>query len=301
MDVSCCRLIMHYLRPTAAHLPTRPLHLTLLLFVAMMRIPTWVWRSNLGLHNAPLASRPHARCQRQSWDVQSVPRNGTRVKSFSLGVAPGPWTGLRRQGKCRCRGWGQKETLTAAWPMWCPACKNRGALMTLARFHSRVFSPLRVYEVWKSIRPGLDAPPPALSSPPSPPLPKSPVDCASWAEAFAQPDVWSCPVGNCLLLPRLRRQSMSSSGLLTGAAVLTLPAVAVEILFFLFSARKRWKRSSRGNKTPSILVNVKGPLCLHWYFTSEPFRRAQPSADASRWHRQKTADVSPPLRRRYSN
>lgn len=173
--------------------------------------------------------------------------------------------------------------------------------------HSRL-SPLQVYEVWKSIWPGLEVPPltPPLTT--SPPEPESPVNCASWAEAFAHPrrlilPCWQLPATPATpppvheqLWPIDRGGCVDSPGRCIGNIV-----VFLFVCFFLFSVRKRWKRFSPGKKTLSILVNVKGPLCLHWYFTSEPFRRAEPSADAPRWHRQKTAGVSPSLQRRCSN
>lgn len=142
--------------------------------------------------------------------------------------------------------------------------------MTLARFHHRVLSPLRVYEVWKSIWPGLEVPRQLalLSSPPIP----SRLLVLSWGLCSAR-------TFDPALLPTACRSRDSAAG--SWAAPAYWPQRLCWLsrplqwkycwFFFLFSARRRWKRFSSGNKTPSILVNVKGPLCLHWYFTSEPF------------------------------
>lgn len=103
----------------------------------------------------------------------------------------------------------------------------------------------------------------------------------SRVEAFCRASRLILPCRHCLLLLRCAAESMSSSGLLTGAIVLTLLADAAECFFFspiqFISVWKWWKRFSSGNKTMSILVNVKRPLCPYWYFTSEPFLQTQPS------------------------
>lgn len=255
LDVSCCRLIM-----CTSILPTHSLHLAL---AAMSQIPAWFRGSNLELHNAPPAAEPCARYNGQSRHVQSSARNGTKVKCFFPGCCTRSLDGpqaARRDWRRLFQQLGWRDAQHA----------KTGTLMTLARFHYRVLSPLRVYEVWKSIWPGLEVPC-QLALPSSPPVP-SRLRVLSWGLCSA----WTFDPA---LLPTACRSRDSAASSWAAPAYwpqrlcwLSRPLQWKYCWFFcLFSALRRWKRFSSGNKTLSILVNVKGPLCLHWYFTSEPF------------------------------
>lgn len=143
--------------------------------------------------------------------------------SWVLHKVPGPWAP-------DCEG-GLEENLTAARPTWGSACQNRRFNDSGTLPLSRPFSTLSLWsakEYLTGVGGALPARPPLLSSNPQ-----------SIARLELRPllssDVWSCPVTNYQPLPRLHRQSMSSFGLLTAAAVLTLPTVAVEILLVFLS------------------------------------------------------------------
>lgn len=202
-------------------LPTHSLHLTLLLFATMRQSPAWVGGSNLELHNEPSAAGPCTRYNGQSRDVQSAAEWNLFfwVLHKVPGRAPGGGGSTRGDWRRLSQPLGGRDAQHA----------KTAALMTLARFHYCVLSPLRVYEVWKSIWPGLEVHHPTLLS-------SNPQSIARLElRPLLSSDVWSCPVTNCLPLLRLRRQSVSSSGLLTAAAVSTLPSVAVEILLVFLS------------------------------------------------------------------
>lgn len=97
---------------------------------------------------------------------------------------------------------------------------------------------------------------------------------------------------------------MSSSGLLTGAAVLTLPAVAVEILllFFFYSLSGNVEKDpARGIRLRQYWLMSKG-LCafidiLPLNLFDELSLQLMYRADTDK----RRADVSPSLRRRYNN
>lgn len=137
--------------------------------------------------------------------------------------------------------------------------------MTLARLQKRVL--LCVYELWKSIWLRVEMLPPESpvdSYLESRPLQSEPFDPALSALPAAPP--LHCRVHE-QLRPIDRGNCVDSPGRCSG-------------MFFSIqsiSVWKWWKRFSSGNKTMSILVNVKRPLCPYWYFTSEPFLQTQPS------------------------